>query len=59
MEEFLDKMSHLKTLLKKISSNLIVKGAFQELLLSEHIIEAELLKQHEFVADYLLLNLLD
>jgi hypothetical protein len=52
-------MSHLKTLIKKISSNLIVKEAFQDFLVAENVIDKEALKQHEFITDYLLLNILD
>lgn len=59
LEFFLDKQSHLKSLLKKISQNSVVQESFQELLIDSGVISRDQLNDSQFLADQLLLNLLD
>jgi hypothetical protein len=46
-------------LLKKLSSNIVVQECFQEYLIEEHIFDTSTLKNQVYMADYLLINLLD
>ena len=59
IESFLELNNHITVLLKKLSSNIVVQECFQEYLMEENIIDAEILKKQVYLPDYLLLNLLD
>jgi hypothetical protein len=59
LEGFLDKESHVKVLVKKISANLVIQEAFQEYMIDKNIITKDMLSQTEYLSDFLLLNILD
>ncbi|MFS8159742.1 MAG: hypothetical protein ACMG6E_05930 [Candidatus Roizmanbacteria bacterium] len=56
---FLDRNYHSKIMLKKVSKNGVIRDAFQDYLISTGLINAEMVKETEYLGDALLLKIFD
>jgi hypothetical protein len=59
IECYLDKQNHLKSLLRKITQNMVIQEAFQEYVVEVGIFNKTQFKEAEYLSDQFLLNLLD